>query len=166
MFHVSFETSGLLPTWRTAGYEHLRVDPRSRDVAWYWHLLEAELRERGHEAVAVDLLAAEDSAGLWEYANAVVGAIGDHTDLVLMAQSFGGFTALLVRERVPVDLLVMLNAMVPSPGETPRNWWSNTGRARARPEQAERDGSEVPAVEDLRDAFSTTSRPRSRLGRG
>ena len=86
MFHVSFETSGLLPTWRTAGYEHLRVDPRSRDVAWYWHLLEAELRERGHEAVAVDLLAAEDSAGLSEYADAVVGAIGDRTDLVLVVQ--------------------------------------------------------------------------------
>ena len=25
------------------------------DVGWYWHLVEAELRERGHEAVVPDL---------------------------------------------------------------------------------------------------------------
>ena len=86
MFHISFETSGLLPTRRTAGYDQLRVEPRSRGVACYWHLLEAELRERGHEAVAVDLPAADDSAGLSEYADAVVGAIGDRTDLVLVVQ--------------------------------------------------------------------------------
>src|ERR671932_2603625 len=85
--------------------------PGAGGVAWYWHLLEAELRERGHEAVAVDLPAADDSAGLSEYADAVVGASGDRTDLVLVAQSFGGFTAPLVCEQVPVDLLVMLNAM-------------------------------------------------------
>jgi len=25
------------------------------DVAWYWHLVEVELREHGHDVVAVDL---------------------------------------------------------------------------------------------------------------
>jgi alpha-beta hydrolase superfamily lysophospholipase len=34
------------------------------DVAWYWHLLEAELRSRGHEVVAPDLPCEDDSAGL------------------------------------------------------------------------------------------------------
>jgi hypothetical protein len=34
-----------------------------------------------------------DSAWLPEYADAVVQAIGDRTDLVVMAQSLGGFTA-------------------------------------------------------------------------
>jgi alpha-beta hydrolase superfamily lysophospholipase len=67
-------------------------------VAWYRHLLVPELRERGHEAVAVDLPADDDSAGLSEYADAVVGAIGDRTDLVVVAQSLGGFTAPLVCE--------------------------------------------------------------------
>ena len=127
--------------------------PGAGGAAWYWHLLEAELRERGREAVAVDLPADDDSAGLSEYAEAVVGAIGDRTDLVLVAQSFGGFTAPLVCEQVPVDLLVMLNAMVPSPGEAPGDWWCNTGHARARRKQAVRDGRDLAADEDLWDAF-------------
>jgi hypothetical protein len=38
---------------------------------WYWHLLEAELRERGHD-VAADLPSEDDSAGLAEYGDAVV----------------------------------------------------------------------------------------------
>jgi hypothetical protein len=46
------------------------------DVGWYWHLVEAELRERGHDTVAPDLLCDDDSAGLPEYVDAVVQAIG------------------------------------------------------------------------------------------
>ena len=102
--------------------------------------------------MAVDLPAADDSAGFPEYADAVVGSIGDRTGLVVVAQSLGGFTAPLVCERVAVDLLVMLNAMVPSPGESAGEWWANTGHAQARTEQAERDGRDLDA-EDLRDTF-------------
>ena len=120
---------------------------------WYWHLRVPELRERGHEAVAVNLPADDDSAGLLEYADAVVGAIGDRTDLVLVAQSLAGFTAPLVCQRVAVDLLVLLNAMVPSPNESAGEWWFNTGHAKARAEQAARDGRNLSADEDLRDAF-------------
>lgn len=126
--------------------------PGAGGDAWYWHLLEPELRGRGHDVVAVDLPAYDDSAGLAEYADAVVEAIGNHTGIVLVAQSLGGFTAPLVCERVPVDLLVMLNAMVPSPGESPGEWWDNTGHAKARAEQAARDGRDL-ADEDLMDAF-------------
>ena len=127
--------------------------PGAGGDAWYWHLLEAELRERGHEAVAVGLPAADDSAGLEEYADAVVGAIGDRTDLVLVAQSMGGLTAPLVCERVAVDLQVMLNAMFPSPGECGGEWWANTGHAEARAEQAARDGRDLAPDEDLLDGF-------------
>ncbi|CAA9459415.1 MAG: hypothetical protein AVDCRST_MAG37-3527 [uncultured Rubrobacteraceae bacterium] len=127
--------------------------PGAGGLAWYWHLLEAELRGRGYEVVAVDLPADDDSAELEEYANAVVEAIGDRTDLVLVAQSMGGLTAPLVCERVSVDLLVMLNAMVPAPGESGGEWWPNTGHARARREQAERDGRDLAADEDLRETF-------------
>jgi pimeloyl-ACP methyl ester carboxylesterase len=126
--------------------------PGAGGDAWYWHLLEPELRGRGHDVVAVDLPADDDSAGLAEYADAVVEAIGDRTGIVLVAQSLGGFTAPLVCERVPVDFLVMLNAMVPSPGEPPAEWWANTGHAEARAEQAARDGRDL-AAEDLWDAF-------------
>jgi pimeloyl-ACP methyl ester carboxylesterase len=127
--------------------------PGAGGDAWYWHLLVPELRERGHEAVAVDLPAGDDSAGLSEYADAVVGAIGDRTDLVVVAQSLGGFTAPLACERASVNLLVMLNAMVPAPGESAGEWWVNTGHAKARAEQAARDGRGLAADEDLRDAF-------------
>lgn len=126
--------------------------PGAGGDAWYWHLLEPELRGRGHEAVAVDLPAADDSAGFSEYADAVVEAIGNRAGFVVVAQSLGGFTAPLACERVPVDLLVMLNAMVPSPGESAGEWWTNTGHEKARAEQTERDGRDL-ADEDLMDAF-------------
>ena len=114
--------------------------PGAGGMAWYWHLVVPELRARGHEVVAVDLPAADDSAGLAEYADTVIEAIGERTGLVVVAQSMAGFTAPLVCARAPVDLLVMLNAMVPSPGESPGDWWRNTGHAQAREEQAARDG--------------------------
>jgi pimeloyl-ACP methyl ester carboxylesterase len=63
------------------------------DVGWYWHLVAAELRERGHDTVAPDLPCDDDSAGLPEYADTVAAAAGDRTDLVVVAQSLGGFTA-------------------------------------------------------------------------
>jgi pimeloyl-ACP methyl ester carboxylesterase len=110
------------------------------DSGWFWHLLEPELRARGHDVVAPDLPCDDDSAGLADYADTVVGAAGDHTGLVVVAQSFAGFTAPLVCDRLPVDLLVLLAGMVPSPGERPEDWPANTGLAQARREQDRRDG--------------------------
>jgi pimeloyl-ACP methyl ester carboxylesterase len=97
------------------------------DVGWYWHLVEAELRARGHQSVAPDLPCDDDSAGLPEYADAVVDAIGDRTDLVVVAQSAGGFTAPLVCDRVAVKLLVLVAPMIPAPGEALSDYWANTG---------------------------------------
>ena len=110
------------------------------DVGWYWHRVVAELHDRGHEAVAPDLPCDDDSAGLREYADTVIDAIGDRNDLVVVGQSYGGFTAPLVADRVPVDLLVLVAGMVPAPGETPAEWWDNTGYRQAVQEQARRDG--------------------------
>ena len=108
--------------------------------SWYWHLVVPELRARGHDVVAPDLPSDDDSAGLDEYADAVMDAVGDRSDLVLVAQSLGGFTAPLVCDRVPVRLMILVAAMVPLPGERPGDWWANTGWEQARREQAERDG--------------------------
>ncbi len=110
------------------------------DVGWYWHLVEAELRSRGHDTVAPDLPGEDDSLSLDDYADAVVAAVGDRTDLVVVAQSFGGFTAPLVADRRPVDVLVLVAGMIPVPGETPGDWWANTGYSEAVAEQAARDG--------------------------
>jgi pimeloyl-ACP methyl ester carboxylesterase len=109
------------------------------DGAWNWHLVAAELRERGHEVVAIDLPADDKSAGLWDYADALVEAIGDRTDLVVVAHSFGGFTGPLVTARLPVKALVMVTGMIPAPGEAPADWWANTGYAEARREVEDTD---------------------------
>jgi Alpha/beta hydrolase family len=100
------------------------------DGGWYWHLLEAELRDRGHDVVAPDLPSEDDGAGLLEHADTAVEAVGRRTGLVVVGQSSGGFTAPLVCDRVPADLLVLLAGMVPRPGERPDDWWANTGYRR------------------------------------
>jgi pimeloyl-ACP methyl ester carboxylesterase len=96
------------------------------DVGWYWHLVAAELRERGHDTMAPDLPCDDDSAGLSEYADTVAAAAGDRTDLVVVAQSLGGFVAPLVCDRLPVELLVLVAPMIPAPGEAPADYWSDT----------------------------------------
>jgi pimeloyl-ACP methyl ester carboxylesterase len=95
--------------------------------AWDWHLVTPELRERGHDSVAVDLPSEDASAGWWEYADAVVQAVGDRSEVVVVGHSLGGFTAPLVCTRIPVDLLVLVAAMIPSAGELFADWWANTG---------------------------------------
>jgi pimeloyl-ACP methyl ester carboxylesterase len=95
--------------------------------AWDWHLVVPELRARGHDAVAVDLPNEDPLAGWGEYADTVVHALGDRRDVVVVGHSLGGFTAPLVCARIPVDLLVLVAAMIPSPGELFSDWWSNTG---------------------------------------
>ena len=77
--------------------------------------------------VAPDLPADDESATLVDYADAVVEAVGDRKDLVVVGQSFGAFTAPLVAERLPADALVLVAGMIPSPGESPDEWWHNTG---------------------------------------
>jgi pimeloyl-ACP methyl ester carboxylesterase len=101
---------------------------------WEWHRLVPELVARGHEAIAVRLPSEDDAGGWSEYAAAVVDALGARSQVIVVAASMGGFTAPIVCARRPVDLLVLLNAMIPVPGETFNAWWSNTDSATARSE--------------------------------
>lgn len=48
--------------------------PGAGGEAWYWSRVVGELTRRGHEAIAVDLPAADESAGLAEYVDVVVAA--------------------------------------------------------------------------------------------
>lgn len=122
------------------------------DTAWFWHLVDPELRQLSHDVVTMDLPCEDDSAGLGEYADTVIEAIGDRHDLVMVAQSFGGYTAPLVCERVPVDLMVLVAGMVPSPGEAANDYFTNTGWRPAplehveRPEGMSREGAETIAT--------------------
>ena len=116
--------------------------------SWYWHLVAPELEARGHDVVAPDLPAGDDSAGLAEYTDVVVEAIGRRRDLILVAQSMAGFTAPMVADRLPVDLIVLVAAMVPAPGESPGDWWKNTGHAVA-PEVADSGDDTVALLRTL-----------------
>ncbi|WBB78700.1 alpha/beta hydrolase [Micromonospora sp. WMMD882] len=114
--------------------------PPAGSGPWYWHLLKEELTARGHEVIAVDLPVDDDSAGLAEYTEAAVQAIGQARDLVVVGQSLGAYTAPLVCDRLPADLLILLTPMLPKPGESAGEWWEATGHAEARKAQAEREG--------------------------
>jgi pimeloyl-ACP methyl ester carboxylesterase len=113
--------------------------PGAGGLGWYWHLVEGDLRARGHDAFAVDL-AASGRTGLPAYADAVVEAIGGRTGVVLVAQSMGAFTVPLVFDRVLAGAVVFVNAMIPRPGETPGEWWGNVDSEQARTSAARRKG--------------------------
>jgi pimeloyl-ACP methyl ester carboxylesterase len=115
---------------------------------WEWHLLVPELEARGHQALAVRLPSADDAAGWSRYADTVVDVLGDAGEVVLVAASMGGFTAPIVCTRRPVDLLVLLNAMIPAPGETFNEWWANTGSGAARREFHGRLGLTTAEADD------------------
>jgi len=95
--------------------------------AWDWHLVVPELRKRGHEPVAVDLPNETESADWRAYAATVVDAVADRDDVIVVGHSLGAFTAPLVCARIPVDLLILVAAMIPSPGERFDDWWENAG---------------------------------------
>ncbi|NUR89746.1 MAG: alpha/beta hydrolase [Nonomuraea sp.] len=108
------------------------------DSGWSWHLLAAELRSRGHRVVAPDLRADDDTATLSDYARAVEREVGEPDgDLIVVGHSFGAFTAPLV---AGASSLVLIAGMIPAPGESPDDWWGNTGYGAASQEAAERDG--------------------------
>ena len=136
---------------------------------WEWHRLAPELEARGHEALAIRLPSEDDTAGWAEYADAVVDALGDRRDIIVVAASMGGFTAPVVCTRRPVDLLVLLNAMIPVPGETFNAWWSNTDSGSARRayhdsiglESTETDDDAVIYYHDLPIALSAEAQART-----
>lgn len=132
-----------------------------------WDLVRAELHALGHRTLAIDLPSDDDAAGLAEYAQVVVDALGDPPpDLVLVAQSMAGFVAPLVCTQVPVDLLVLLTAMVPSPGEAGGEWWTNTGHHEALAAQGLPDDSpETLFLHDVPPAvLAASSPPRDQSG--
>ena len=128
--------------------------PGAGGNASYWRELVAELESRGHDAIAVDIAQDDRALGLPEYAELVEAAIGDHPDPVVVAQSLGGFTAPMVRR--PVRMIVLLNAMIPLPGETPGEWWGATGSDSAR-RAAEGAAGRDPEFDEERTFFHDLS---------
>lgn len=114
--------------------------PGAGGSAWYWHRVTPLL---GPDVIAVNLPADDDSADLNTYADTVIEAVaGVSEPLVLVAQSMGAFTAPMVAVRVSTAAIVLVNPMVPSPGESPGQWWSATDHDHV-----------VPAFDPVEDFF-------------
>ncbi|HSK59057.1 MAG TPA: alpha/beta fold hydrolase, partial [Actinomycetospora sp.] len=79
--------------------------PGAGGAAWYWHRVAAILTARGDEAIAVDLPADDPSAGVPRYVEVALADLGDRPDAGVGGQSLGGFTAVEVARRVPVQRL-------------------------------------------------------------
>src|SRR6201996_4537879 len=114
--------------------------PGSGGDAGYWHRVVPLLEAAGHQAIAVDLPGPDPAAGLPEYTDLTVAAAKGRDDIVLVAGSLGGFTAPLAAGRLPLRALVLVNAMIPVPGETPGQWGDAVGSAPARLKAAEQGG--------------------------
>jgi pimeloyl-ACP methyl ester carboxylesterase len=100
------------------------------DVGWYWHLVEDELRRRGHRTVAPDLPIEDDDATLLDNARVVTDAIAathDGGELIVVGQSWGGYIAPIVAELAKADRLILVAPMIPRPGETADEMWEATG---------------------------------------
>lgn len=114
---------------------HLLI-PGAGGDAWFWHRLAPLL----DDPIALELPGEDPAAGLPEYVDIAVEAAREHDDVVVVAQSLGGFTALPACERLGVRHLVLLNAMIPLPGETAGEWWGNTGSGEAMRQAARERG--------------------------
>ena len=141
------------------------------DTGWYWHLAAAELRSRGHQTIAPDLPCDNATASLDDYAGAVAEAAkaagaaeaaeaaAGRPGLVIVGQSYGAFTATLAASRLPARLLVLLAGMIPAPGESPAQWWGNTGCRAAVEEQARLDGGKTGNDDPFVSSYNGVPRP-------
>ncbi|MDQ2661201.1 MAG: alpha/beta hydrolase [Actinomycetota bacterium] len=106
--------------------------PGAGGDSYAWRGVVAALEARGSRAVAVDLPATDEAAGILEYADAVVSAACDFDGVVLVAHSMGAYAAVVAAERLDVGALIFVAAMIPAAGETAGEWWTRSGQTIAQ----------------------------------
>jgi pimeloyl-ACP methyl ester carboxylesterase len=126
--------------------------PGASGNAGFWQLVEPLLRKAGYHCVAVNL-PNWPGATLADQADAIVAAAEASAEITLVAQSMGAFSAPLAGDRLAVAELVLLNAMIPAPGETAGEWWANTGQADAMRSNDLREGRDPDAGFDAQTYF-------------
>src|SRR5690625_477494 len=128
---------------------HVLLLPGAGTSPAYWDRLCHVLSAQGVASTAVDLPCEDDSATLETYAELTAQAAEralrtGPRPVILVAHSFGGFTAGLVPDLVPVQRIVLLGAMIPAPGESGSQWWQNTGQQEAHAAAARAAGLSLP----------------------
>ena len=97
------------------------------DGGWAWHLVQAALRDQGHDAVAPDLPTDREDVTWEDCALAVADAVGAAAQVVVVGHSAGGFVVPLAAERLGAALQVHVAGMVPRPGERASEWFEHVG---------------------------------------
>jgi pimeloyl-ACP methyl ester carboxylesterase len=126
--------------------------PGAGGNARLWQLVEPLLKKAGYPSAAVTL-PNWPGATFSNHADAIVAAAGAPVEVTLVAQSMGAFAAPLACGRLPVSELVLVNAMIPAPGETAGEWWGNTGQADAMRSNDLREGRDPDAGFDAQTYF-------------
>lgn len=108
------------------------------DTPATWGFVTPLLQAAGDRTIAVTLPCDDDSAQLSDYIRTTVDqvrAAEPDGDLIVVAQSIAGFVGPPAAVELGAQLLVMLCAMIPKPGESAGEWWGNTGSGAARAEK-------------------------------
>ncbi len=71
----------------------------------------------------------------------------------------GAFTAPMVAERRPAALIVLVNPMVPAPGESAGQWWDATGQKAAMVDYFDRIGLGRNEFDMFEDFFHDVPEP-------
>src|SRR4051794_10567537 len=95
-----------------------------------WQLVAPLIQDGGFESIVVSL-PNWPGATFDDQAKTNVDAAGGCDNITLVALSMGAFSAPVASVQLPVAELVLVNAMIPVPGETAGEWWTNTGQVEA-----------------------------------
>jgi Alpha/beta hydrolase family len=90
---------------------------------WCWDGVVAELADRGHKAVAMDLPTGDPDAGAQRYAEVVVDALAGADDIVLVGHALGGLTVpvaaqLLADQGRPARRMIFLAGLLSRVGRS------------------------------------------------
>ena len=93
---------------------------------WSWDRITPALQRAGNTVITLDLpghgddKTPQDKVSLASYRDAVIAAIGNRTNVILVGHSFGGIVISEVAEAIPqkIGKLVYLGALFPQNGET------------------------------------------------
>ena len=106
--------------------------PGAGGSAWEWHRISPLLSDRGGNAIAVDLPVDDDAADLTTYADTVYDEVADASlDRSFLSLSrWARSPHRLWPSDVPAALIILVNPMVPAPGEAVGNGGTPPGRSR------------------------------------